>query len=63
MKQKQRIAMQRVLAEEALGKLKAVRQLFGAEDPVGGDGHQHLKIWEAKIKELEDWLWGESPIA
>ena len=63
MKQKQRIAMQRVLAEEALGKLKAVRQLFGVEDSASSDDCQHLRFWEAKIKELEDWLWGESPIA
>ena len=63
MKQRQRIAMQRALAEEALGKLRAARQLFGVEDSADGDDRRDLEAWDARIKEFEAWLWGESPIA
>jgi hypothetical protein len=63
MQQRQRIAMQRALAEEALGKLKAARQLFGIEDSADSDDRRDLEAWDARIKEFEAWLWGESPIA
>lgn len=58
--------MQRAMAEEAIGKLKAIRQLFGAEDTddsCDATGMSDLKAWNEKLKDFEDWLWGESPIA
>lgn len=64
MKQKQRIASQRILALEAVSKLKAVGELFGVED--GDDVSRTVRDyreWGAKIKELEDWIFSESPIA
>ena len=54
------------MAEEAIGKLKAIRQLFGAEDTddaCDSTGMSDLKAWEEKLKEFETWLWDESPIA
>lgn len=63
MKQKARIAMQRALAEEAIGKLKAIRQLFGAEESADSDDTSDLDAWDSKIDELADWIWSESPIA
>lgn len=66
MDKRQRQAMQRVLACEALGKLKAATQLFGVEDgAVAGDepGHSDFTRWEKKLAEFEAWLWDESPIA
>lgn len=65
MKQKERIAMQRAMAEEAIGKLKAIRQLFGAEDADDAcdAGMSDLKEWDKKLREFEAWVWNESPIA
>ncbi|MCS6257483.1 hypothetical protein G3456_22105 [Shewanella baltica] len=55
--------MQRALAEEAIGKLKAIRQLFGAEESADSDDTSGLDAWDSKINELADWIWSESPIA
>jgi len=63
MKQKERVAMQRAMAEEALGKLKAIRQLFGAEDSADADDMSDLNAWDKKFREFEAWVWDESPIA
>ena len=69
MRQRERTARQRILAEEALGKLRAVTQLFGVEDEVDMSEHMHQQslndyvIWEEKIKEFAEWIWDESPIA
>ncbi len=65
MKKKERICMQRAMAEEAIGKLKAIRQLFGAEDTDDAcdTGMSELKAWDEKFREFEAWVWGESPIA
>lgn len=65
MKKKERICMQRAMAEEAIGKLKAIRQLFGAEDTDDACdiGMSDLKAWDDKFREFEAWVWGESPIA
>jgi hypothetical protein len=65
MDQRQRIATQRALAHEAIGKLRAVSEWFGVDDasamitPRGED----LAEWQRKIDELERWIWDESPIA
>lgn len=63
MTQRERIAMQRAMAEEAIGKLKAIRQLFGAESSADSSDMRDLEAWDKRIKELEAWIWGESPIA
>ncbi|WP_323902497.1 DUF6835 domain-containing protein [Aeromonas caviae] len=63
MTQRERIAMQRAMAEEAIGKLKAIRQLFGAEASADSSDMRDLEAWDKRIKELEAWIWGESPIA
>ena len=55
--------MQRAMAEEAIGKLKAIRQLFGAEVSADSNDTRDLEAWDKRIRELEDWIWGESPIA
>ncbi len=55
--------MQRAMAEEAIGKLKAIRQLFGAEASADSSDMRDLEAWDKRIKELEAWIWGESPIA
>lgn len=57
--------MQRAMAEEALGKLKAIRQLFGAEDTDDAcdTGMSDLKAWDEKFWEFEAWVWDQSPIA
>lgn len=63
MDKRQRIAQQRALAHEALGKLKAAHELFGIEDgAVAGDNDDHAK-WFKKVLELENWIFDESPIA
>lgn len=66
MDKRQRIAMQRAMAQEALGKLRAAAELFAAEDgAVAGDPEHEddLERWNGKIANLENWLWGASPIA
>ena len=64
MDQKQRTAMQRILAREALAKLRAVSELFGV-DALAQGGHSQQKDlldWDHRIDELERWIWDESPI-
>lgn len=66
MDKRQRIAAQRALVQEALGKLKAATELFGVEDnAVAGDepGYGEFMIWQNKLAEFERWIWDESPIA
>ena len=64
MTQLERIAMQRAMAQEALGKLKAVAELFGAEESASDrQGGNDLESWTAKINALEAWIFDESPIA
>jgi hypothetical protein len=62
MRQIERVAMQRSLAREAIGKLRAVSEWFGVEDerlPSTDD----LNAWDAKLDAFERWVWDESPIA
>lgn len=69
MSQRERIAMQRALAREALGKLEAVTEFFGTEDEV--DMADHLReqavkdyaAWDEKVAEFKAWIFDESPIA
>lgn len=66
MKQRERQATQRILAIEAIAKLRSVSELFGVED-AGPDGDERamaaFKRWDEKITELERWIKDESPIA
>lgn len=63
MDQRQRIATQRALVQEALGKLNAVSEFFGTEDTAVNDDLSQLEAWQAKVKEFSDWVFDESPIA
>lgn len=61
MKTHQRLALQRALAQEAIGKLRAVGDLFGLEDlPLGEN--QDRKDWDEMIAQFENWLSKESPL-
>lgn len=65
MKQRERQATQRILAIEAIAKLRSVSELFGIED-VGLDDDRataDFKRWDEKITELERRIKDESPIA
>ena len=66
MDSRQATAQQRAHAQLAIGHLKAVTEFFGTDDTTqnGVDASRHkCGIWIDKIKEFEDWLWDESPIA
>ena len=64
MTQRERIATQRAMAQEALGKLKAVAEFFGVEESASDrQGGNDLEKWTAKISALEAWIFDESPIA
>lgn len=63
MDRRQRIAMQRALVREALGKLHAATELFSTEDgAVAGDDPGFLQ-WDAGIRQFETWCFGEGPLA
>ena len=65
MKQRERQATQRILALEAIAKLRSVSELFGVED-VDFDEKKStadFQCWDEKITELERWIRDESPIA
>jgi hypothetical protein len=64
MDQRQRTAMQRVLVQEALGKLNAVSELFGAEESaIAGDQSEDLRLWEEAVERFRLWVFTASPIA
>ena len=66
MDRRQRIAAQRALTQEALGKLRAAAELFGTEDhTVAGDtdGRDDLERWQGRVADFENWVWGASPVA
>lgn len=69
MNQKQRIATQRSLTQEALGKLRAASELFSVEDECDAHTEAHRRAaddyarFDEKVREFEEWLWNESPIA
>lgn len=65
MKQRERQATQRILALEAISKLRSVSELFGVED-VDFDEKKSTDDfirWDEKITDLERWIKDESPIA
>lgn len=77
MQQIERLALQRVMAREALAKLEALAEYFGVDDESQGQPQRFvtgwevqevvenpdLKIWEEKIAGLKSWIFDESPIA
>lgn len=63
MDSRQRIAMQRALVQEAIGKLRAAEELFGIEDgAVAGDDGGYRGFSE-KIDALEAWMFGDNALA
>lgn len=63
MDQRQRIAMQRALVREAIGKLRAADELFGIEDgAIAGAERAHGAFVE-KVDDFEAWVFGASSIA
>lgn len=65
MKQRERQATQRILALEAISKLRSVSELFGVED-VDFDEKKSTDDfirWDEKITDLERWIKDESQIA
>lgn len=66
---KQRIAQQRVLVREAMGKIRAAEELFGAEEYTNNkvdqlaDGMAALLEFQRRVDEFEKWVFEESPIA
>ena len=63
MDQRQRIAMQRALVEEAFGKLRAAEQLFGIEDNAVSCDTCEYSVFRDKVDEFRSWVFAESPIA
>ena len=63
MDQRQRIAAQRAMAREAIGKLRAVLELFGTEDGAVAGDDPGYEDFLARVDEIEDWVFGESAIA
>jgi len=63
MDKRQRIAIQRALACDAIGKLNAASQYFSAEDGAVAGTDGDFSEWESKVQEFVRWLWEESPIA
>lgn len=64
MNQKQRLAIQRTMAREAIAKLISVGEFFGCEDnDFAAQASIDYEQWRAKIEELVKWIEEESPIA
>jgi len=64
MTRRERICQQRAMAREAIGKLRAIEELFGAEEDRLSD--ENGLGWEAfsqKVSELESWIFDEGPLA
>lgn len=62
MTKKERIALQRVMAREALGKLMAISELFGAEDNPIPERYA-VENWQARVKDFEAWIFNYSDLA
>ena len=63
MEQRQRIAMQRALIREGLGKLRAAVELFGIEDAAVAGEDPSWHDFVTRIDEFERYIFDESPIA
>ena len=63
MDKRQRVAMQRALMREALGKIDAATELFGVEDRAVAGDDADFEEWESRIETFRIWVFEESPIA
>lgn len=63
MDQRQRIAMQRALVREAIGKLRAAEEMFGIEDGAIAGGERAHGEFAEKVDEFEAWVFDASSIA
>ena len=63
MDQRQRVAMQRALVREALGKLHAAEELFGIEDGAVAGENVDCDEFIDRVHEFEEWLFSSSAIA
>lgn len=61
MNQKERMAIQRVMAHEAIAKLRGIEEFFGVENDTFNTSD--YSVFSKRIDELESWLFDESPIA
>ena len=59
----QRIGLQRALVQEALGKLRAVSELFQVEDGMVTGMPDDLDLWQTRLAEFEAWVFDESPLS
>lgn len=55
--------MQRVLVREAIGKLRAAEELFGAEDNRSGSTHADYEAFRERVNDFQAWVFEESSIA
>lgn len=64
MTRRERICQQRAMAREAIGKLRAIEELFGAEeDHVSDESGLEWEAFDQKVTELESWIFDEGPLA
>lgn len=64
MTRRERICHQRALVREAIGKLRAVEELFGAEEGSLSDtSGLALEAFSQKVNEFESWVFDEGPLA
>lgn len=63
MTRRERICQQRAMAREAIGKLRAIEELFGAEDRLSDESGLGWEAFSQKVSELESWIFDEGPLA
>lgn len=64
MDKRQRIAMQRAMVREAIGKLRAVEEMFAIEDEaVAGVDAADFEQFSNRVSELEEWVFTDSALA
>jgi hypothetical protein len=63
MDKRQRIAMQRGLVREAIGKLRAAEELFSVEDNAIAENSPGFEEFCDKVDALEVWIFEASAIA
>ncbi|UXO93808.1 hypothetical protein Pan1_93 [Pseudanabaena phage Pan1] len=61
---RERICQQRALAREAIGKLRAIEELFSAEeDHLTDESGLDWEAFSQKVDDLEAWIFDEGPLA
>lgn len=64
MTRKERIVLQRQRAREAIGILRGVGELFGAEEKTDSQYDKgELEYWESIVDKVESEIFDEGPIA